>query len=101
MKGMSVFPAEVEMLLCRHPDVHTAAVVPAADPSKGQVPVAFVTLRQKDAVEAAVLRDWARESMAAFKVPLVEIVDEMPMTTTMKIRKVDLTARAQQLADDR
>ncbi|MFC9458781.1 AMP-binding protein [Streptomyces sp. NPDC056983] len=101
VKGMSVFPAEVEMLLCRHPDVHTAAVVPADDPSKGQVPVAFVTLRQKGAVEASVLRDWARESMAAYKVPLVEVVDEMPMTTTMKIRKVDLTARAQQLADDR
>ncbi|MFE6151004.1 AMP-binding protein [Streptomyces sp. NPDC057889] len=101
VKGMSVFPAEVEMLLCRHPDVHTAAVVPAADPSKGQIPVAFVTLRQKDAVEASVLRDWARESMAAYKVPLVEIVDEMPMTTTMKVRKVDLSTRAQQLADDR
>ncbi|WP_405637286.1 AMP-binding protein [Streptomyces sp. NBC_00056] len=101
VKGMSVFPAEVEMLLCRHPDVHTAAVVPADDPSKGQVPVAFVTLRQKGAVGASALRDWARESMAAYKVPLVEIVDEMPMTTTMKIRKVDLTARAQQLADDR
>ncbi|MFC5781511.1 MULTISPECIES: hypothetical protein [Streptomyces] len=38
---------------------------------------------------------------AFFKVPLVEIVDEMPMTTTMKIRKVDLSTRAQQLADDR
>ncbi|WP_329577802.1 AMP-binding protein [Streptomyces sp. NBC_01361] len=101
VKGMSVFPAEVEMLLCRHPDVHTAAVVPAADPTKGQIPVAFVTLRQKGAVEASALRDWARESMAPYKVPLVEIVDEMPMTTTMKIRKVDLTARAQQLADGR
>ncbi|MFH8735819.1 MULTISPECIES: hypothetical protein [unclassified Streptomyces] len=43
----------------------------------------------------------ASESMAPYKVPLVEIVDEMPMTTTMKIRKVDLTARAQQLADGR
>ncbi|RVU22311.1 acyl-CoA synthetase [Streptomyces antnestii] len=99
VKGMSVFPAEVEMLLCRHPEVHTAAVVPAADATRGQVPVAFVTLRQKGSVDASVLREWARESMAPYKVPLVEIVEEMPMTTTMKIRKVDLAARAQQLAD--
>ncbi|MFF1686681.1 MULTISPECIES: AMP-binding protein [unclassified Streptomyces] len=101
VRGMSVFPAEVEMLLCRHPDVDTAAVVPADDLTKGQIPVAFVMLRQKGAVEASVLMDWARESMASYKVPLVEMVDEMPMTTTMKIRKVDLVARAQQLADDR
>ncbi|WP_276322884.1 AMP-binding protein [Streptomyces sp. F001] len=99
VKGMSVFPAEVEMLLGRHPDVHTAAVVPADDTARGQVPVAFVRLRPGTATDASALRAWASENMAPYKVPLVEVVHEFPMTATGKIRKTELTDRAQQLAN--
>ncbi|GLX50361.1 acyl-CoA synthetase [Streptomyces hygroscopicus subsp. hygroscopicus] len=98
VKGMSVFPAEVEMLLCRHPDVHTAAVVPAEDAARGQTPVAFVQLRPGATTDAATLRAWAAENMAPYKVPLLELVPEFPMTTTGKIRKVELADRAQSLA---
>lgn len=101
VKGMSVFPAEVEMLLSGHPDVRAVAVVPATDATRGQIPVAFVTLGQESALDPVQLREWARANMAPYKVPLVQIVDELPMTTTMKVRKVDLAARAQQIADDR
>ncbi len=99
VKGMSVFPAEVEILLARHPDVHTAAVVPAEAPGTGQVPVAFVSLRPDASVTAAPLQAWARRNMAPYKVPLIEIVSEFPMTDTGKIRKVELVERAQRLAD--
>ncbi|GAB3363649.1 AMP-binding protein [Amycolatopsis echigonensis] len=101
VKGMSVFPAEVELLLTRHPAVRTAAVVPAADPESGQVPVAFVSLAPDASVSAAELRAWAKTAMAPYKVPLVEVVGEFPMTATGKIRKVELTDRAQRLADER
>jgi acyl-CoA synthetase (AMP-forming)/AMP-acid ligase II len=99
VKGMSVFPAEVEMLLTRHPDVRTAAVVPADDPTKGQVPVAFTSLEPGHEIGADALREWARENMASYKVPLVQIVEEFPMTATGKIRKVELMERAQELAE--
>lgn len=101
VKGMSVFPSEIEMLLSRHPDVHTAAVVPADDAERGQVPVAFVTLRAGGTTDAAALRDWARANMAPYKVPLVEIVTGFPMTATGKIRKVDLADRAAEVARPR
>ena len=97
VKGMSVFPAEVEMLLTRHTAVRTAAVVPADHPEKGQVPVAFVSLEPGASLEEAELEAWARTAMAAYKVPRVALVTEFPMTTTGKIRKVELVERAQQL----
>lgn len=97
VKGMSVFPAEVEMLLTRHPAVQTVAVVPADDPEKGQVPVAFVSLVEPGAVDAGALQAWARETMAAYKVPLVRIVDRFPMTVTGKIRKVELVDEANRM----
>jgi long-chain acyl-CoA synthetase len=101
VKGMSVFPAEVEAMLTRHEGVRTAAVVPAEHADKGQVPVAFVSLQPGVGLDSADVEAWARTVMAAYKVPRVEIVEEFPMTATGKIRKVDLAARAQQLVDGR
>ncbi len=101
VKGMSVFPAEVEMLLARHPDVRTVAVVAAEDAGKGQLPVAFVSLQPGSDLTAEQLHAWAKQNMAPYKVPLVEIVTDFPMTTTGKIRKVDLVERAQRLAGAR
>lgn len=98
VNGMSVFPAEVEIVVCRHPKVRTAAVVPADSERTGQVPVAFVALTEPGAADPAELREWCREYLSSYKVPLIEIVDEFPMTATGKIRKVELTTRACELA---
>lgn len=100
VKGMSVFPAEVEMLLCHHPEVNTAAVVPAADPDKGEVPVAFVQLVDGAGIDAVGLAAWARQHMATYKVPRVVLVEDFPMTATGKIRKVELVDRARRLPGD-
>lgn len=100
VKGMSVFPAEVEMLLMGHPDLASVAVVPADDPESGQRPVAFVRLQPGAAADAATLAAWAGEQMAAYKVPVIEILEEFPLTDTGKIRKAALLERAQRVADD-
>ncbi|MEJ6550248.1 AMP-binding protein [Corynebacterium sp. USCH3] len=93
--GMSVFPAEVEAILRLHPDIATAAVVPRSHPEKGQVAAAFVTLTDDadighDTAGEEALHSWAALNMAGYKVPVVTIIDEMPMTATGKIRKGDL-----------
>ncbi|MGC5248458.1 AMP-binding protein [Gordonia sp. DT219] len=88
--GMSVFPSEVEALLMLHPAVERAAVVPKPDPARGQVPFAFVQTVPDAALEPAELIDWARTNMASYKVPEIEILDELPMTATGKVRKGDL-----------
>ena len=93
--GMSVFPAEVETIMRLHPDIDTVAVVPRSHPEKGQVAAAFVTLTEDADTEHGAageeaLHAWAKLNMAGYKVPVVTIIDEMPMTTTGKIRKGDL-----------
>lgn len=98
VNGMSVFPSEVESLLARHPDVLGAAVVPTPDARTGQLPVAFVRTVPGSVVDGATLADWARRNMAAYKVPLVEIRAELPMTTTGKVKKGELQQRANELA---
>ncbi|MCQ4206210.1 AMP-binding protein [Streptomyces longispororuber] len=95
VKGMSVFPTEVETLLAQHPDVLAAAVVAVDDPVSGQRPYAFVRAVPGSALTGDDLRAWAVASMAPYKVPgVVEILDALPLTPTGKIRKTELTARA-------
>ena len=90
VNGMSVFPAEVEAFLCRHPSVETAAVVPRPDANKGQVPVAFVKALPGRTIDPDELRAWAKTQMATYKVPEMRVIDEYPMTTTGKIKKAEL-----------
>ncbi|PVY81558.1 fatty-acyl-CoA synthase/long-chain acyl-CoA synthetase [Cupriavidus alkaliphilus] len=94
VRGMSVFPSELEVLLSRHPAVLGSAVVGRPDPDKGQVPVAFIRLRPEhaDGTSADALHAWCREQMAVYKVPEIRILAEFPLTATGKVRKVELQA---------
>ncbi|MBA4608037.1 AMP-binding protein [Aeromicrobium sp. Marseille-Q0843] len=90
VRGMSVFPADVEMLLAQHPAVDSVAVVPTDDPDTGQRPVAFVVPKPGSDVTAEELVTWSRANMATYKVPLVSVLGSLPMTATGKVRKNEL-----------
>jgi long-chain acyl-CoA synthetase len=93
VKGMSVFPGEVEALLGQHPAIAGSGVIPRFDEERGQVPVAFVLLKPEAAdITPTVIEDWCRERMAVFKVPEVRVVDALPMTATGKVKKQELGA---------
>ncbi|MET0467490.1 MAG: AMP-binding protein [Aeromicrobium sp.] len=94
VNGMSVFPADVEMLLAQHPAVDSVAVVPTDDPDTGQRPVAFVVPRAGSDVTAQELVTWSRANMATYKVPLVSVLGSLPMTATGKVRKNELADEA-------
>lgn len=95
--GQNIYPGEIEKELSSNEAVLEAAVVGAPDTDLGEVPVAFVVLRNGYATTADELREWMRPRLAAFKVPArLQIVETMPKTATGKIRKVDLRAVAQQ-----
>lgn len=94
VNGMSVFPADVEMLMTQHPAVDSVAVVPTDDPDTGQRPVAFIVPREGVEVTAEELATWARANMATYKVPLVSVLGELPMTATGKVRKNELAGDA-------
>jgi long-chain acyl-CoA synthetase len=90
--GMSVFPAEIEAMLGRHPAVVGSGVVGRADDKRGQVPVAFVLIDEakRDGLTEAELAAWCRANMATYKVPEIRFVESLPMTATGKVKKEEL-----------
>jgi len=93
--GFKVWPAEVEAMLYAHPSIQEACVVGARDAYRGETVKAFIVLRkEKRRTTSNDIIDWARERMAAFKVPrLIEFVDALPKTATGKILWRELQER--------
>jgi fatty-acyl-CoA synthase len=86
--GFKVWPAEVESLLYKHPAIQEACIIASHDPYRGETVKAVVVLRAdaKGRTAADDIIGWAREHMAAYKVPrLVEFVDELPKSGTGKV----------------
>ena len=86
--GFKVWPAEVEMLLYKHPAVHEACIIAARDAYRGETVKAVVVLRAeaKGETSAEDIVAWARENMAAYKVPkIVQFVDSLPKSGSGKV----------------
>ena len=91
--GFNVYPAEIENVLLRHPDVQQAAVIGIPDARLGEVGMAFVVGGSADPES---IMAWCRDRMANYKVPrAIELVDELPLNATGKVMKEELRARAQ------
>ena len=83
--GENIASVEVERVLDSHPAVVESAVVGVPDERWGEVPVAFVVLRED--VGAGALADYARERLARYKVPKRIEFGDLPKTSTGKIQK--------------
>jgi acyl-CoA synthetase (AMP-forming)/AMP-acid ligase II len=84
--GENIYPAEVEKLLERHPDVQQACVVPRADAVKGHKPVAVVVPRAGAPRDEAAVRRFALEQGPAYQHPRrVLFVDALPLAGTNKV----------------
>ena len=93
--GENVDPMEVEALLLQAPGVSQVAVVSYPDERLTEVPVAFVQRTGEVEVAEDALVDYCRGKVATFKIPRhVLFVDELPMTASGKIRKVELRKSA-------
>jgi acyl-CoA synthetase (AMP-forming)/AMP-acid ligase II len=93
--GFNAYPAEIENVLVRHPEIAQAAVIGVPDDRLGEVGMAFVVLHPGSDATPSSLIEWAREEMANYKVPRrVAIVDALPLNATGKVMKDELRARA-------
>jgi long-chain acyl-CoA synthetase len=84
--GFKVWPREVEEVLYLHPAVREAAVVGVPDAYRGETIKAVVSLKPGYEVTPDEIKGFARSQLAAYKYPrVVEIIDELPKTTSGKI----------------
>ena len=92
--GFNVYPAEVERILGKHPDVAAIAVVGATDARLGEVPVAFVVPVPGTGLTEQEFLSWAAERISNFKLPRrAFLVAELPRNASLKVIKGELRAR--------
>jgi len=93
--GQKIFSAELEQVLCVHPDITDAAVVGVPDPIAFESVVAFVVARDGSSLTSLDVRQWVGTQMADYAMPRrVHLVDEIPRNATGKIDKQVLRALA-------
>ena len=90
--GYNVYPREIEEVLLTHPGVSLAAVIGVPDESHGEEIKAVVIRKDGADLTEAGLMAWSKEQMANYKYPRqVEFVTSLPMTSTGKILKRELS----------
>jgi long-chain acyl-CoA synthetase len=88
VSGFNVYPREVEDVIAQHPDVAEVAVVGVAHPYTGETVKALVVPRPGATVASDDVIAFASARLARFKCPTsVDIVDELPHSTTGKVAK--------------
>ncbi|WP_209122109.1 acyl-CoA synthetase MbcS [Alkalihalobacillus sp. BA299] len=100
--GYTIGPFEVEDALTKHPAVKECAVVGSPDEIRGSIVKAFIVLRnpedEKDENLIASLQDHVKTLTAPYKYPRrIEFVQDLPKTTSGKIRRVELRQREKEL----
>jgi len=84
--GVKIPPTEVEDVLLKHATVAEAAYVGVIDEDKGQIPTAFIVLKEGQSATKKELRSFCRQSLADFKLPRkIEFIDSIPKTGSGKM----------------
>ena len=84
--GVKILPAAVEEVLLKHPVVAETACVGVLDDYKGQIPTAFIVLRDGQSATPDEIRDFCRQSLSEYKVPKqIKFVDSLPRTRSGQI----------------
>jgi long-chain acyl-CoA synthetase len=86
VSGFNVYPAEVEEMLVRHPDVVEAAVVGVPHPHTGEAVKAYVVARPGADVDEEALIEHSLDHLARYKCPTkIIFVDALPRNATGKL----------------
>ncbi|SKA00440.1 AMP-binding enzyme C-terminal domain-containing protein [Selenihalanaerobacter shriftii] len=86
--GMNVYPREIEEQLYKNPKVLEVAVVATKDELRGEIPKAFIVLREGEEATDREIKMFCMDYFANYKIPkLIEFVDELPKSATGKIDK--------------
>jgi long-chain acyl-CoA synthetase len=90
-KGYQIAPAELEALLMEHPAVMDSAVIPKRDAESGEIPKAFILLREGQQASQEELMRFVEDRVAPYKkVREIEFVEAIPKTPSGKILRREL-----------
>ena len=100
--GEKISPREIDEALLEHPDILQAVAFAVPHPTLGEDLAAAVVLRDQATLTGPMIREFAFQQLADFKVPSeVVIVDEIPKGATGKLQRIGLAAKlANQLQRD-
>jgi len=89
-RGLKIYPREVEAVLYRHPDVKEAAVIGELT-STGEIPVAFIVLKEGKETKSREILDFLRRYLATYKLPRrIIFKTDLPHMASGKISKREL-----------
>jgi len=92
--GENISSVEVEGVIMGHDAVNLCAVVAKPDDKWGEVPCAFVELKEGCSADEAEIISFVRARLAGFKTPKQVVFLELPKTATGKIQKFELREMA-------
>lgn len=89
--GFSIYPAEVERVVARHPDVADVAVAGLPDPVRGEIVCAWIVPRSGARPSVAQIAEFCRPHLAAYKWPRrIVLLPELPLSGTGKLLRREL-----------
>ena len=92
--GVKILPAAVEEVLLKHPAVAETACVGVLDDYKGQIPTAFIVLKDGQSATPDEIRDFCRQSLSDYKVPKqIKFIDSLPRTESGQIDRKLLSGK--------
>jgi len=98
--GENIYPADVERMLERHPDVGQAVVIAVDDDIKGTKPVAFIIPKAGCEPTEDAIKKYALANAPAYQHPrFVWFMDELPLASTNKVDRAALRKLAQERVD--
>jgi long-chain acyl-CoA synthetase len=90
--GVKILPVAVEEVLLKHPAVAETACVGVPDDFKGQIPTAFIVLKEGQSATVDEIRNFCRQSLSEYKVPKqIRFVDSLPRTGSGQIDREQLS----------
>ncbi|MDR0386026.1 MAG: AMP-binding protein [Prevotellaceae bacterium] len=89
--GENIYPREIEEFLYKIPQIKDVQVAAIPDEKYGEVPGAFIILKEGQTLEEEEVRDFCRGQIARYKIPKhIFFIDEFPLTGSGKIQKYKL-----------
>ncbi|MDR1593772.1 MAG: AMP-binding protein [Prevotellaceae bacterium] len=89
--GENIYPREIEEFLYKMPQIKDVQVAAIPDEKYGEVPGAFIILKEGQTLEEDEVRDFCRGQIARYKIPKhIFFIDGFPLTGSGKIQKFKL-----------